>query len=184
MIGRILPIFVLLLAGGIFFAYIHPTYTGAVAIQRAKLKSYDSALAAAQTFRQKESELVQRQEALPENGRARMEVFLPDGVDNVQLIVDLNALASRAGMRIADFDINKTQFKDEIVAGRVAPEGAGATDSLEITVSALGSYSAFRTFLEGVEFSLRPMDLVGLTIQDSETGVYTYEMTFRIYWLR
>lgn len=183
MIGRIIPVLVLLAAIGIFFGYIHPTYTGEIAAQQAKIQSYDNALLAAATFREKETALVAQQESVSSTDRARIESFLPDGVDNVQLIVDLNALASRSGMRLSDFNIAESK-QDDRDPGRLALEAETATDSLDITVSAIGTYAAFRTFLEGVEFSLRPMDLVRLTLTDSDTGVYTYNMTFRIYWLR
>lgn len=181
MIGRVLPVVILLVAIGLFLGYVHPTYTGAVAAQRAQIQSYDNALAAAETFRAEESKLIAAQEAISPDDRARIEAFLPDGVDNVQLIVDLNALASRSGMRLNDFDISEPE-EDE--PGRIALETGGAVEHLDISVTAVGTYAAFRDFLEGVEYSLRPMDLVDLSISDSETGVYTYGMTFRIYWLR
>jgi hypothetical protein len=187
MIGRIFPVVILLIAAGIFFSYVHPTYTEDIAKLRTTIQGYDKALSAAKIFGEKQAALLAEQNAISEEDRSRVESFLPDGVDNVQLIVDLNALASRSGLRLSNFDVDAPQEDeptDSSSAGRLAVEGEGPTESLDVTVNAVGTYPAFRSFLDNAEWSLRPMDLVSLTVGDSETGVYTYQMTFRIYWLR
>ncbi len=180
MTNRILPIVIALAAIGIFFGYINPTYTTEIATLRAEIRGYDGALEAAEAFKRKEEEIKTAQDEVPLDAQQRIEAFLPDGVDNVQLILDLNALADRSGMRLADFDINEARAEE----GDLAAEAEGGLDSLDIAVTGVGSYAAFRTFLEGVELSLRPMDLIDLSIEDSTTGVYSYSMIFRIYWLR
>lgn len=183
MMGRILPVLILLAAIFLFFGYVQPEYTGPNAALRAKITGYDKALAAAEKYRETQEELQKAQSEIPADDRDRIQAFLPDGVDNVQLIVDLNALASRSGMRLSDFNVE--EMKDETLdPGRFAVAGQGLTDSLNITLRGIGTYASFRNFLDGVEHSLRILDLVDLKITDSETGVYSYDMTFRIYWLR
>ncbi len=181
MISRIIPLLLLLIAIGLFLGYVHPTYTGNIASLSAEIKSYDNALAAAAAFKQKEEDVRKELADIPPDALSRIESFLPDGVDNVQLILDLNALANRTGMRLDDFNIEVP--KEDTEVGRLVPDTGGAIEMLEISVSGLGSYSAFLSFLEGVEWSLRPLDLVEVNISDSDTGIYLYAMTFRIYWL-
>lgn len=189
MMGRLIPVLILLGAIALFFGYVHPTYTGEIAARRGVIEGYDKALAAASEYKKSESDLRRQQESIPVEDRARIQAFLPDGVDNVQLIVDLNALASKSGIRLSNFSVETNEEEEESAApaaGRIAGKSESDTliDSLDITVTGVGTYSAFRTFLSGVERSLRIMDLTSLSISDSETGVYSYEMTFRIYWLR
>ena len=166
-----------------FFAYTNPTYTGPVASLRGEIHSYDNALVAARAYREKEEALISERNAISAEGLARIEAFLPDGVDNVQLILDLNALAGRTGLTLSDFDIVETAQSQAQDPQRLSIESAGLTDSVELTVTAVGTYDAFKRFLDGVEWSLRPLDLVELSITDSQTGVYSYNMKFRIYWL-
>ncbi len=182
MISRIVPIILVLIAIGLFFGYINPTYTGQVATLRSEIASYDGALAAATKFGKKEKELLAQRDALPQDGLARIEAFLPDGVDNVQLILDLNSLASRSGLTLSNFDISAP--KQTGSADKLSLASEGPIESLDLSVSATGSYAALKTFLLGAEWSLRPLDLIDLSISESKTGVYTYDMTFRIYWLR
>jgi hypothetical protein len=68
-------------------------------------------------------------------------------------------------------------------SGNLALETENPIDSLDITVSATGTYAAFHTFLNGIESSLRQLDVVNVNVKDSTTGVYTYQMTIRLYWL-
>lgn len=182
MISRITPIVFLLIAVGVFFAYTNPRYSENVQTLRAEIRGYDAALSAARLYDQKEVQILAERANLPEGDLARLEAFLPDGVDNVQLILDLDALANRSGVIISEFDVASPEPADE--GGSLVLESEGPVESLDIGVTAVGSYAAFKTFLAAAERSLRPLDLVALTIEDSETGVYTYQMTFRIYWLR
>jgi hypothetical protein len=186
---RLLPILLILIAIGLFFGYTQPTYTGSIAQLSAQVKSYDSALAAANAFKAKEAELETEQQAVSPTDRARLESFLPDGVDNVQLILDLNALATRSGIKLSDFttdmpDTTQTAPAPTTSGNGIALTTGGPTDSLNVSVTGIGSYKSFRTFLAGIESSLRPLDLESLSVSDSDSGVYSYNMRFRIYWLK
>lgn len=193
---RLLPLIVLVFAIALFFMYVKPTYSGPISTTRAQISSYNDALVAAQRFQQKEAQLTQERAQIPSDSLARLSAFLPDGVDNVQLILDLDALAARSGMTLSDFN---TQGGSSAPANSTPPSSGGSiptlgqqnalqanspTDSLSLTFKATGSYSAFRTFIAGMENSLRQMDITDLQVTQSNTGVYSYAVTVRIYWLR
>jgi hypothetical protein len=182
---RLIPILALLLAGALFFFYINPTYTGQIAQAKNQIASYNSALAAASQFNQKESQLMTEENAIPSASIQRIEEYLPDGVNNVQLILDLNSLASRSGITLSNFSVVQNATTTASSDGTTLPalNAASETNSLDVSVAASGTYSAFRTFLSAAEQSLRPLDVTSLSINDSSTGVYTYQVTFRIYWL-
>ncbi len=197
--SRLVPAGALIIALGLFLLYVKPTYSGPIQETQTKIVSYTAALAAADRFSQKEAELVQARATIPPDSLARLNAFLPDGVDNVQLILDLDALAARSGITLSNFDI-KNQDANATSGSTASPVtaittatvpgqlGSGLTantpiDSLDLTLSASGTYPAFRSFLAGIEQSLRPLDVVNLTVSESATGVYKYDMTVRIYWL-
>ncbi len=190
--ARLIPFIAIIIAIAAFFLYIRPTFTGPIHETREQIKNYDNALAAADRFQMKEAQLAQAKSQIPVESLARLSEFLPDGVDNVQLILDMDALAARSGVTLSEFDVKNTD-------GTSGTGGTGSTstaqaglslissspvDSLNLTFKATGTYSAFRTFLGGIENSLRPLDVVSLDVDDSATGVYTYTVAVRIYWLR
>ena len=193
MIIRILPFLALLIVIGLFFGYINPTYTGQIAQAKDQIASYNNALSAAAQFNQKENQLIAQQNQIPASGIQRVESYLPDGVDNVQLILDLNSLAARSGLSLSNFTVSNNSTAANSSSNAASPgtgtsvpalNAGGMTNSLDLSVTATGTYSAFRTFLSAAEQSLRPMDVTSLSIQDSATGVYSYQITFRIYWLQ
>lgn len=184
MITRFLPIVFILIAVGVFFGFVHPRYSVNVHDLRAEIAGYDSALTAARAFEAKQAALMEERNAIPAEDLERIDAFLPDGVDNIQMILDLNALADRSEVELSDFDIEVPQDDNDDGAGAGALETDLPYESLELSLTAVGTYDAFKNFLHSIEWSLRPMDLVSLGINDSPTGVYTYSMTFRIYWLR
>ena len=190
MITRLIPVLMIVGALGLFFGYAQPTYSGSIATMRAEIRDLDTALKAARDFKEKEVELTGARSQIAPEQLARLEAFLPDSVDNVQLIVDLNSLAARSGVTLSEFDIVTGQGTPEAGAAPLDTAPAltlGANEpveSLELSVSATGTYAAFRGFLGGVEQSLRPLDVIELSVEDSATGVYTYDVTFRLYWLR
>lgn len=193
--SRITPIFSILVALAVTIVYTRPLWNGPISDLSDRIDSYDAALVAADRYAQKEAELTQARAAIPPESLARLEAFLPDGVDNVQLILDLDALAARSGVTLSDFDIKGEEGTEGAEGGATPapsplPSASGVLsdsspiDSVELTMSATGSYTSFRRFLTGIEQSLRPMDVVSLSVDQSDTGVYTYDLTVRIYWLR
>lgn len=192
--SRVLPFLFLLVAGGLFIGYIHPTVTGPIAATQAKIKEYDAALSASTRYEERRAELEQERAQLPQDGVERLEDFLPDNVDNVRLILDLDSLASKSGLVITNFNTTAAEVttSGDAVDTTDAPDGSAQTisldpskpyESLDLTITASGSYAQLRAFLSGVESSLRTLDLIEFQLVDSPTGVYKYQMTFRLYWL-
>lgn len=186
--NRLLPFIALIFAGALMLGYIMPTYKGSIAESNTRIKSYESALAAAKKFGEKEGQLEQQRAAISPADLARLEAFLPDGVDNVQLILDLDALAARSNMTLSSFDIDASKVANgngSTDASALALSSGSPIDSLELTVTASGTYAQFRSFLAGIEQSLRPMDVVSIAVADGGTtnGSHKYTMTIRIYWL-
>jgi hypothetical protein len=188
MTSKIFPVLLILVAVGVFFAYIHPTYTGDIKSKQEIIYQYDRALAAAKEFKETEAELLSEKNAIPPSDRARIEALLPDGVDNIQLILDLDALASRTGVRLSNYDVRQASEQESeeaaLASGSAIDVGEDTPyQSITLSVTATGTYDSFRRFLDGAQKSLRLLDLTTLNIAVSNTGVYTYDMTFTIYWL-
>lgn len=171
------------MAVGLFFTYISPTYHNKIIPLKQEIKQSDAALAAAADFKEKEAQLATQRAAIPAEGIARLISYLPDGVDNVQLVLDLTALAGRSGIALSNFNIKENREVSASSQEDILANSGKTTESLDLSVTATGTYAAFRTFLFGIEHSLRPLDITEINVTDSKTGVYSYDITFRIYWL-
>lgn len=173
--SRILSIFALVVATGIFFGYVNPAWTGSIAEVRAEIARTDQALASARDYSLRQNELAQERSAIDPANLERLSAFLPDSVDNVGIILDLNALAARSGLSLSNIDVAATASNE----GSASPVG-----SVDLSLTAVGTYAGLQSFLKGVEQSLRLLDVRLLSVAGSDTGVYTYRMTLRLYWLR
>ncbi|MCX6786317.1 MAG: type 4a pilus biogenesis protein PilO [Candidatus Kaiserbacteria bacterium] len=185
--NRILPVFALMIAVGIFFMYINPKWSDSIAATKAAIASDDQALAAAKEYDAQQNKLASERSKINQADLARLTTFLPDSVDNVGLILDLNALAARNGLSLSNIDIT-TDAKSSKSSGATTPgtsstASAGPLTSAELSLSAVGTYTSLQNFLHGVEKSQRLLDVRDIVVKGSETGVYSYEMKIRLYWL-
>ena len=184
--SRTLPVILILTAFGLYFTYISPTYTGKILPLKEEIRRSTSALAAADDFKAKEAQIAIERANISQEAITRLTSYLPDGVDNVQLVLDVSGLAGRSGVVLSNFTIkdNSSATVSDTTANKPLLSNTGnMTDSLDLSFTATGTYGAFRTFLYGIERSLRPLDITQLNLTDSKTGVYTYDLTLRIYWL-
>lgn len=186
MSGRVLPIFALLVAGGMFFGYVNPTWSGSIAAAKTSIALDDQALAAASQYAAQQDTLAAARDAIDPADLARLDVFLPDSVDNVGLILDLNALAARSGLELTSIDVLSNTSSGASAASQQGLPAAGAspTGSIDLSLSATGTYASLESFLVGVERSARLLQVRDVVVKGSDTGVYTYQMALRLFWLR
>ncbi len=176
---KALPIFAVIVAALIFFGYVSPTWNGEIATMKIAIASNNEALAAADEYDKQKSQLTSARNAIDPKDLARLTAFLPDSVNNVRLILDLDALAARSGLSLSNIDVVDSSSPNAKAGTNTNPVG-----SIDLTLSAVGTYSALQSFLTGVEKSVRLLDVRDLTVKGSATGAYNYQMTVRLYWLR
>ncbi len=183
---RILPLVALLVAAGIFFAYISPSWTGPIAATKAALALDEQALMAANQYAAQQNTLASARNAIDPSSLDRLTTFMPDSVDNVGLILDLNSLAARSGLSLANIDVvsNTTGSAQGSSRQGLPATGVSPVGSVDLSLVADGTYAALQTFLSGVERSARLLDVRDIIVKGSDTGVYHYQMTLRLYWLR
>jgi Tfp pilus assembly protein PilO len=178
------------LAIGIFFMYTQPTYDGTRVLQ-VEVDQYDQALDKAAELQEVKQTLLSRYNAFNPEDLSRLQKLLPDHVDNVRLVLDLDILAGTHGMALQNVVINAPG--SETNEGSAAGSIGGARqkfDSLTLKFSTRASYTAFVAFLEDLESSLRIVDLVSLalapeaTTNDSTEPMYRFDITLKTYWLK
>lgn len=176
----------LLIAGAIFFWYTKPTYDS-VQVVKEEIAQYDAALAKAAELQQLKEQLLQRYNSFSPENLDRIQKLLPDHVDNVALILDLDNLAAKYGMPVENVDVS-TPASAVASNNGVATIGASGQkyDSVTIHFSTKGTYTDFLALLTDLEQALRVVDLVELKLQPGQGGssVYAYDLTLRTYWLK
>lgn len=189
MIKNLLSIAGLALAGGMFFLYTQPTYDN-VQVLKERMSQYDQALDKASELQQLKQSLLSRFNAFKTEDLDRLRKLLPDHVDNVRLILDLDNLAARHGMALQNVVISEpaSESGGASVIGSIGL-GHRRFDSLTLKFSTRGSYEDFAAFLGDLETSLRIVNVVSLgLVRESDVltrGLtYRYDITIRTYWLK
>lgn len=202
MVKIIISVVSLVIAGGVFFMYTESAYSNTKLLQ-VNIDQRNQALNKAAELKKLQETLLSRFNAFNKNDLDRLHKLLPDHVDNVRLILDLDHLAGTFGMALQNVVISSpaSESADKTVIGSI---GAGKQkyDSLTLTFSTHGTYANFIAFMESLESSLRIVDLVALSLtpesqsgggraaslnatQEAASGSsYKYDITVRTYWLR
>ena len=184
----------LAIAGAAFILFTQPNYDTAKALE-AQIAEYNQALDKAAELQQLKQSLLSRYNAFNPADLDRLHKLLPDHVDNVRLVLDLDNLAARNGMALQNVVISNPSSEGS-QPGAISAIGAARQtyDSLTLKFATAGTYQNFSAFLQELEMSLRIVDLVSLSLErDSGSPaqgisegepVYRYDITIRTYWLK
>ncbi len=199
MMKTLTAILTLAVAAGVFFVYTRPAYQSIQAVQ-SDIAQYDRALEKAKELAELKQTLLSRYNTFSASSLERLNRLLPDHVDNVRLVLDLDGIASRYGMAIQNVIISRTDEKTQQQATVIGALSAQAStyDSLTLQFSTEGTYEDFVRFLQDLEASVRIVDLVSLKLEAGQqptrdekgklsvvaTERYKYDVTIRTYWLK
>jgi hypothetical protein len=184
MSSRIIPSLALVVAAAVFFLYVGPTWRGPIAVAKATIASDEAALVAAKEYSDQQNQLAAARDAIDPANLTALATFLPDSVDNVRLILDLNALAARSQFSLSSINVAHDAGSVPSTSGTLPSSGSGVVGSVDLSLSGVGTFNALQDFLSGVEKSARLLDVRDLTVRTAETGIYSYTMVLRLYWLR
>lgn len=156
-------------------------------VQDLRLQETDlkEALANSERLQQSWDELLDRYNAISPNDLGELDVLMPNNVDNVKLLIEIDTLAQLLGLRIDSVEVQAvTDNNTENIEGApINPAGA-----VDMNFTLAGGYTNFTTFINRIESSLRLMDiqLLDISTSENETGQldYEYDLTLRTYWLR
>ncbi len=182
--NNIIPTFALVIAAGILFGYVMPTWAGPITSKRSAVASDDQALSAAVAYSKQQNELADARNKIDPADLSRLGIFLPDSVDNVGIILDLNAVAARNGLTLSNIDVLTASSASDTKGSAAQSSATKPVGSVDLSLSAVGTYAALQSFLHGVEKSQRLLDIRDMVVKGSDTGVYTYQMKITLYWLR
>lgn len=176
----ITPAALLILSLGAFWLYIDPTYSDVRTLQ-ASVAEYDGALKHSQELISARDELVQRKNSFSEEDKARLLKLLPDHVDTVRLVLDINSIATGYGMRLGGVEVNVQEAKP----GDIVGDNIDQYQTVEMRFSVSTTYAIFRQFEQALETSLRLVDIHSVSFgEPNERGLYVFNISLTTYWLK
>jgi hypothetical protein len=178
----ILPFLFLIAAGVIFFVHVESLYERTEQLQATTLE-YEEALHQASEIRRVRDDLLIKYNNFSTEDLNRLYQILPDSINNVGLIMDVEALARDYSVSILKVDAKPTSFDHygSTDGGRFGTD----VGSLVLSLEAEAKYDDFRFFLKELERSLSIFDVELMKLTTGERpGINRYEVRLNSYWLK
>ncbi len=177
--SNIISIVLVLASVGAFFGYIDPTYKDIKDLGEERA-GYTRALNNSKQLQEEKEKFLQKYNSIAFSDRDKLLKLLPDHIDNVRLIIDIDEMARKYNIPIGNFDASASSDTSAVIGANQAPYG-----TLTMSFSITASYSTFLTFMRDLERSLRILDITSIGFSASDTGqVYDYNVTIKTYWLK
>jgi Tfp pilus assembly protein PilO len=184
----ITPIILIILSVGTFFMYVDPNYRGqnlggdkhSVLDLQKEEDEYQSSIKKADAIREKRQVLMDKQSQINPDSLANLVKLLPDNIDNIKLVINLNQIAKKHNLTLKNIKLD-TSIKTN-------PNKLGVDISKYGTVglsfSVSSSYDNFQNFLTDLEKSLRLVEITDLSVTGNDTGIYDFSVGIKTYWLK
>lgn len=177
---NIFPTILIIVSIALFFLFTDGVYQDIKDIN-AKISNYDQALNNSRVILQKRDALAAQYKLFSAKDLDSLQKLLPDHVDNVQLILDINGIAKSQGMTLKGIKIDEG---DAASSGQVIGPSNNKYSSISVSFTVTAPYQNFLYFLSDLEESLRIVDVTNLSFKSSDNGVYDYSVTIKTYWLK
>ncbi len=177
----IVSITLIICAGLVFFFFTNPQVQD-VQTLRAEEARFDDALDRSKELISLRDALLAKYNAIPTDDLKKINSLLPDAVDTVRLIIEINGIAARHGMTLLNISVGDvTESGGERLGPNSEPFGNVAL-SFQVTAT----YERFREFLADLERNLRILDVASISFSEANaaTGLTTYGVAFNTYWMK
>ncbi|HTK33385.1 MAG TPA: hypothetical protein VL335_02465 [Candidatus Paceibacterota bacterium] len=190
----------IIIAGAIYFSYTSNLWAEAKVI-KAVNDQYSSAIKNAETLISLRKKVTDDYNSISIQDREKLDKMLPDTVDNIRLVIDLNNVGQQNGLSLKNITAStKTSAPTTPTASSASatgPNGAqgfgqkdtggisiATLDTVSISFSVSATYQQFIGLMQALEANLRIMDLTHLTVTANDTGTYDFSVQLNTYYLR
>lgn len=195
---NITALILIIVSVGVFFFFIDPQYKNVKQLN-AEIEQNKKIIDVANKLDSKKAELNEKFNQISQAEKIELEKLLPDTVDNVRLIIDINNIAEQFGIIIRDISITtkdggvndskktisqKSNFEGVLEENSIKYVDTSKIGVISFSFSVSAKYEVFLEFLKQLEESLRLIDIRNIEISRGSGVFYDYRVTFDTYWLK
>lgn len=176
----ILPLLIIAAAVGLFVLYTDPAYQAAQALN-AQVSQYNDALTKSQELQSVRNQLLAKRATFSNDDVAKLQEVLPDNVDNIRLIIDINNIAAHHNLALQNvqLDSSNAAAQSALSSGSVSNSVGSVTVGFSVTTD----YNTMLAFLQDLEHSLRLIDVQTLSFASGGSDHDSYTFRIQTYWL-
>lgn len=182
MFKTLTPILSIVIALALFFFFTKPMFAEIGAIQD-ETDEYRQAVEKAALFNETLQELVNRQNALTAHQVERLEALVPDTIDQVKALVDIEAIIRGHGMLFGNISVEEPETVIETATQRTGVRSITEDDfaTSEISFEFIGTYDQFRAALADIEKSLVTLEILNISFEATNVELQQYKITARLH---
>lgn len=184
----------IVLAVGVYITFTRAKLAEVQSV-RAVNNEYVSAIASADELVKVRDSVLKAYNNISADDRQRLDKMIPNTVDNIRLIIDLNSVALRHGFSLRNIKAMASNNTSKAASPEIqnmagvtgGPSGFIPTptlDTVTVSFSVTAPYQQFIDLMRDLEMDLRIMDLTHLTVSAGSSGNYDFSVEFKTYWLR
>ena len=179
----LMPLLLIVLSIGLFYTFISPHYEN-VQMLSTQANQYEDALKKSEELRVVRDNLLTEYNSLPRADIDRLMRIVPDSLDGVKLVADIDAVAGRHGITVSEVKISEDTSSNP--QGIVDVADAKPYLSTSIAFKFTSTYSNLTKFLGDLEKSLQVVDVKSLSFTSgkSKNDLYTYDIAIQTYNLK
>ncbi len=195
----IMPIVLVGIAIALFVVFANPLYKD-ISVLRLEVSDYNDALNNSKMLEDEKDKLTAKYNSIDPVNLIKLKRLMPENVDNIRLILEIEQIAAPYGMALQDVKYNATDPNETVSATGV--QGAGVARSapkdygvFDLEFSTVGSYNNFINFTKDLESNLRIVDISSVVFSSEESGfaargttslseIYKYNFKIKTYWLK
>lgn len=172
----------------VLFVMVKPKYESLQDL-RQEVASANVNLDTAAKLAKSRDELIATYQGISKADLDNLKILLPDSVDNIRLIIQINSLATKNNLsllRNVDYQTEQTTQAPQDPQIVQKPYG-----EFTISFQTTGQYKNFLAFISDLEQNLRLVDVVKVDFAPAEQGVQqtagtslAYKVTLQTYWLK
>lgn len=210
MMRFIMPAILIGISITMFFVFTNPMYKD-ISTYRSEITTYNEALDNSKALENERDKLTAKFNAMDPDNIIKLQKLLPNNVDNIRLILEIEQIALPYGMALKDIKYSVTEpSKTDQSVGVV--QGGGIIKSVnqdygvwDLEFSVTGTYNNFLNFTRDLESNLRIVDVSSIqfssdvnTNTSSQTSgsksssnsssstpeSYKYNFKIKTYWLK
>jgi hypothetical protein len=180
---KLIPLILILISIALFIFVINPEYSKSKELNE-QVDDNEELLEIARELEIRRIELRDTFDSITNREKNRLKKMLPDTIDNVRLIFDIDNIAKGKGVSLSNFKV-EDKSEENTSDGVVVSSNARGAGVITLSFNMQASYPRFKEFMDSLERSLRVVD-VKRVILNSGTGGTIYDFTIELdtYWLR
>ena len=197
----VMPIILIGIGLATFFVFTNPLYND-ITLLRTTMASYNEALNNSKALENERDKLTAKYNSIDPDNLAKIRKLLPENIDNIRLILEIEQIAAPYGMVLKDVKYSTTSDKEN---GKNVPLPTGAVQGgsvvssprkdygvWDLEFSTAGTYNNFLNFTRDLESNLRMVDISSIQFSSNVSGgggaflpeIYKYTFSIKTYWLK